>query len=101
MLPKKKDAVMVELYSLTEGQIVCKLNLPETQGRVCFSSLRWLVTLSKDEGVLTFDLLHPLNHAEIELPDLRCFHLKNVLKFVLSSTPASSTLDYIHVPFIS
>lgn len=69
-----------------------------------YSSLGWLVAVSED---LKVDLLHPLSHAQIELPDInkvRNHHQQQSFsgvpyefiasKFVLSSSP-SWTCDYI------
>ncbi|XP_070677956.1 F-box protein At2g26160-like [Malus domestica] len=94
MLPNPKaDDAFREFYSLTKDKIH-KLNLPEAKGKVCCSSLGWLIT-SRD---LEFRLLHPLDHAHIKLPKLNFspptmsyFHW--VKKFVLSSSP-SWTSDY-------
>ncbi|BFG15560.1 hypothetical protein CerSpe_018340 [Prunus speciosa] len=94
MLPKKKSATTCKFQSLTKGKL-CELDLSETEGKMCLSSLGWLLTVSKD---LNFSLIHPLNHARIELldghPNLPPAFLEAIRKFVLSSSP-SWTSNYI------
>lgn len=104
MLPEKKGTTLREFYSLKHGKVF-KQNMPElVTGKLLYSSLGWLMTQSdKDSEV---NLLHPLNHMCIELPDVETFknlHSKEehrklfgdfiVGKFVLSSSP-SWTSDY-------
>ncbi|PRQ25819.1 hypothetical protein RchiOBHm_Chr6g0287791 [Rosa chinensis] len=94
MLPKRIDAAMVQFYTLAKGEIY-NANLPEISGKVCFASLGWLLTVTRDQGELKFNMLHPSNHhAQIQLPGLLRCPLKNIWKFALSSNPRS-TLDYI------
>ncbi|KAM5563438.1 hypothetical protein ABKV19_018193 [Rosa sericea] len=94
MLPKRIDAAMVQFYTLEKGEIY-NSNLPETSGKACFASLGWLLTVTRDQGELKFNMLHPSNHrAQIQLPGLLRCPLENIWKFVLSSNPRS-TLDYI------
>ncbi|CAL8165780.1 unnamed protein product [Prunus armeniaca] len=77
---------------------------PKKTKQSFYSSLGWLVAVSAD---LKVDLLHPLSHAQIELPDInkvRNHHQQQSFsgvpyefiasKFVLSSSP-SWTCDYI------
>ncbi|XP_021803236.1 uncharacterized protein LOC110747260 isoform X2 [Prunus avium] len=94
MLPKKKSATTCKFHSLTKGKL-CELDLSEIEGKMCLSSLGWLLTVSKD---LKFSLIHPLNHARIELPDghpnLPPAFFEAIRKFVLSSSP-SWTSNYI------
>ncbi|XP_062021315.1 uncharacterized protein LOC133737850 [Rosa rugosa] len=82
--------VTVEFYSLTaKGNKIYRSKLLDAKGKMCYSSLGWLVTVSKD---LEFKLLHPFKHAmNIQLPDGRT---KDIGKFVLSSSP-SWTSDYV------
>ncbi|XP_040363955.1 uncharacterized protein LOC121049816 [Rosa chinensis] len=67
--------------------------------RMCFSSVGWLVIVSKTKGC-EWSLVHPLNHAKVELPDVRGSLPGSVVsgfrlgKFALSSSP-SWTSDYI------
>ncbi|XP_050147593.1 F-box protein At2g26160-like [Malus sylvestris] len=96
-----------EFYNLKNGKVF-QLNMPDlVRGKLCYSSLGWLMTQSDKDSKL--DLLHPLNHSRIELPDAETFkkhhsdldlsNLKTlfgdflVRKFVLSSSPSCSS-DY-------
>ncbi|KAK9913437.1 hypothetical protein M0R45_037254 [Rubus argutus] len=87
VLPKNISAPIRNFYSLTKGEIY-RLDLPETRGKLCFSSLGWSLTVSLDDSRL--HLFNPLNHALIELPQLRAktLILRNITKFVLSSNPS-------------
>ncbi|KAL6126583.1 hypothetical protein ACLB2K_074630 [Fragaria x ananassa] len=94
ILSKEINAPVRNIYSLTEGQI-SQLDLPETKGKLCYSSLGWLLTVSQVYS--TLDLFNPLTHAHIELPPPlapKKFSLRNLKKFVLSSSP-SFTSDYV------
>ncbi|XP_062021266.1 uncharacterized protein LOC133737784 [Rosa rugosa] len=102
--PKEKSEGLneaVEFYSLKGkgNKISYKLNLPKARMRICFSSFGWLVIVSKTEGC-EWSLVHPLNHAKIELPDVQRSLPRSVVsgfrvgKFALSSSP-SWTSDYI------
>lgn len=86
VLPKNYSAPIRNIYSLTKGEIY-QLDLPETRGKRCFSSLGWLLTVSDNSRL---HLFNPLNHALIELPQLRSKTLirRNITKFVLSSSPS-------------
>ncbi|KAL6131382.1 hypothetical protein ACLB2K_069758 [Fragaria x ananassa] len=93
ILSKEINAPVRNIYSLTECQI-SQLDLPETKGKLCYSSLGWLLTVSQDYS--TLDLFNPLTHAHIELPPPlppKKFSLRNLKRFVLSSSP-SFTSDY-------
>lgn len=71
MLPKRESATIREFYNLKKGKIH-KLNLPPlAKEKLCYSSLGWLKTQSDND--LKFNILHPLNHAHVELPDLEIF----------------------------
>ncbi|XP_061999487.1 F-box protein At3g56470-like [Rosa rugosa] len=87
LLPKEINAPICNFYSLTKGQIY-QLDLPETMGKFCYSSLGWLLTVSEDFSKL--HLFNPLTHVQIELPHLRpeIMTLRNINKFVLSSSPS-------------
>jgi hypothetical protein len=101
---EEEDVDRREFYSLTRSKIY-QLELPEAKRKVCYSSLGWLITLSQQD--LTLNLLNPINHAQIKLPNLkkfkdydgRLFSLNpprndffaaSFRKFVLSSSPSSS-----------
>ena len=94
----------VEFYNLGKGKMSYKLNLPrtctspKTKMRMCFSSFGWLVAVSKLAKGYKWNLLHPLNHAKIELPDGRArfgdYIVDTIQKFALSSSP-SWTVDFI------
>ncbi|PQQ13810.1 F-box protein [Prunus yedoensis var. nudiflora] len=65
---RKKDAVdMLEFYSLTRDKIL-KFKLPEGGFQIICSCLGWLFTSRR--GLEELNLLHPLNHSQIKLPDL-------------------------------
>ncbi|CAL2268540.1 unnamed protein product [Prunus armeniaca] len=107
---KENDTPTPEFYNSSKSTwskgTFHKLGLlaPKKTKQSFYSSLGWLVAVSAD---LKVDLLHPLSHAQIELPDInkvRNHHQQQSFsgvpyefiasKFVLSSSP-SWTCDYI------
>ncbi|CAL9002908.1 unnamed protein product [Prunus brigantina] len=107
---KEKGTLTPEFYNSSRSTwskgTFHKLGLlaPKKTKQSFYSSLGWLVAVSAD---LKVDLLHPLSHAQIELPDInkvRNHHQQQSFsgvpyefiasKFVLSSSP-SWTCDYI------
>ncbi|KAB2635798.1 F-box protein [Pyrus ussuriensis x Pyrus communis] len=65
ILPQENGAATRKCYNLKKRKI-CELNLSELEDKLFLSSLGWLLTVSKKD--LKFSLIHPLNHARIELP---------------------------------
>ncbi|PQQ04417.1 F-box protein SKIP23-like [Prunus yedoensis var. nudiflora] len=56
-----------DFFSLKKGQLIDNLNLPEeAKDKWCFASLGWLLVQCEQD--LKVNLLHPLNHALVELP---------------------------------
>lgn len=62
LLPKEINAPIRIFYSLTKGQIY-QLDLPETMGKFCYSSLGWLLTVSEDFSKL--HLFNPLTMSKL------------------------------------
>ncbi|CAN6546814.1 unnamed protein product [Malus baccata var. baccata] len=91
ILPQEKGAATRKCYNLKKRKI-CQLNLSELEDKLFLSSLGWLLTVSKKD--LKFCLIHPLNHARIELPrpvpNMAPSLLFNfsIRKFVLSTSPS-------------
>ncbi|XP_028954759.1 F-box protein SKIP23-like isoform X2 [Malus domestica] len=91
ILPQEKGAATRKCYNLKKRKI-CQLNLSELEDKLFLSSLGWLLTVSKKD--LKFCLIHPLNHARIELPcpvpNMAPSLLSNfsIRKFVLSTSPS-------------
>ncbi|KAK9944593.1 hypothetical protein M0R45_010154 [Rubus argutus] len=107
MLPENedKDDNICEFYNFTREKIY-HLDLPEAKGRRCYSSLGWLFTVPnyKQKEDFTVNLLNPLNHAQIKLPDFYTFKghagklysagirlFDDIKKFVLSSSPVGAS----------
>ncbi|XP_058203106.1 F-box protein SKIP23-like [Rhododendron vialii] len=86
--------------SITNGELIGRIMLPEAKGKRCLESLGWFVTISETGDM---SLLNPMSRVQISLPHITTF--KNyveglptifniVQKAVLSSVPSPSSKDY-------
>lgn len=79
------------LFSATEGNLIGKLLLPEAQGKLCFETLGWFLTVSETRDM---NLLHPVTRVQIPLPRISSStQYCSVQKAVLSSCPRVSSKE--------
>ncbi|KAH7840711.1 hypothetical protein Vadar_020545 [Vaccinium darrowii] len=83
------------LFSATEGNLIGKLLLPEAQGKRCFETLGWFLTVSETRDM---NLLHPLTRVQIPLPPISSStEFCSIEKAVLSSCPCVSSKENNYV----
>lgn len=79
------------LFSATEGNLIGKLLLPEAQGKRCFETLGWFLTVSETRDM---NLLHPFTRVQIPLPRISTStKFCTIQKAVLSSCPRVSSKE--------
>ncbi|KAI8569280.1 hypothetical protein RHMOL_Rhmol02G0266700 [Rhododendron molle] len=68
MLAQEKEETNDVLFvGATKANLIGKLMLPEAQGKQCFESLGWLITVSETGDM---NLLHPFSRVQIPLPHI-------------------------------
>ncbi|ESR53395.1 F-box domain containing protein expressed [Citrus sinensis] len=107
MLAPEKCTDQRRFFSLSKG-MTRQFILPEANGKKCFSSKGWLITIAQD---LSMSLLHPFSRRQIKLPHIKT--IKNwrdlkttkmyanfIFKCALSSSPDYSSNYTIVISYV-